>query len=94
MTRKPKLGIFFFRKIESPSPAMTETVDLEMDFELLPVSGIYVSIGDQTAKAALAINPKPAIPMHYGTIVGDAEVALNIEKALEGKVEMMVLEKA
>ena len=36
-------------------------------------------------KAALAINPNLAIPMHYAAIVGDVQDALNFQKALEGK---------
>jgi len=48
---------------------------------------------DQAVKAALAINPKLAIPMHYGAIVGGAEDAETFRQALEGKVEVLVLEK-
>ena len=70
-----------------------EMKDLEVDIALLPVSGTYVMTVDQAVKAALAINPKLAIPMHYGAIVGDAENALGFEKALEGKVDVLVLEK-
>jgi len=70
-----------------------EMKDLEVDIALLPVSGTYVMTADQAVKAALAINPKLAIPMHYGAIVGDVQDALNFEKALAGKVDVMVLEK-
>jgi len=70
-----------------------EMKDLEVDIALLPVSGTYVMTADQAVKAALAINPKLAIPMHYGAIVGDAQDALNFEKALAGKVDVLVLEK-
>lgn len=71
-----------------------EMKDLEVDIALLPVSGTYVMTADQAVKAALAINPKLAIPMHYGAIVGDEQDALNFKKALEGKVEVSILEKA
>jgi len=70
-----------------------EMKGLEVDIALLPVSGTYVMTADQAVKAALAINPKLAIPMHYGAIVGDVQDALNFEKALAGKVDVMVLEK-
>ena len=70
-----------------------EMKDLEVDIALLPVSGTYVMTADQAVKAALAINPKLSIPMHYGAIVGDAQDALNFEKALAGKVDVLVLEK-
>ncbi|HUU81637.1 MAG TPA: MBL fold metallo-hydrolase, partial [Acidobacteriota bacterium] len=70
-----------------------EMKDLEVDIALLPVSGTYVMRWDQAVDAALAINPKLAIPMHYGAIVGDSEDALNFKKALEGKIEVLVLQK-
>ncbi len=70
-----------------------EMKDFEVDIALLPVSGTYVMTADQAVKAALAINPKLAIPMHYGAIVGDEQDALNFKKELEGKVEVSILEK-
>ncbi|MBW1735361.1 MAG: MBL fold metallo-hydrolase [Deltaproteobacteria bacterium] len=70
-----------------------EMKDLKVDIALLPVSGTYVMTADQAVKAALAINPKLAIPMHYGAIVGGAEDAETFRQALEGKVEVLVLEK-
>ncbi len=70
-----------------------EMKDLEVDIAFLPVSGTYVMTADQAVKAALAIKPKLAIPMHYGAIVGDARDAANFEKALEGKVDVRILEK-
>ena len=70
-----------------------EMKDFDVDIALLPVSGTYVMTADQAVKAALAINPKLAIPMHYGAIVGDMADALNFKKELEGKVEVSILEK-
>ncbi|MBW1783254.1 MAG: MBL fold metallo-hydrolase [Deltaproteobacteria bacterium] len=70
-----------------------EMKDLEVDIALLPVSGTYVMTADQAVKAALAIKPKLAIPMHYGAIVGDAQDAAMFEKALQGKVDVRILEK-
>jgi len=70
-----------------------EMKDFEVDIALLPVSGTYVMTAHQAVKAALAINPKLAIPMHYGAIVGDEQDALSFEKALKGKVDVLVLEK-
>lgn len=64
-----------------------------VDIALLPVSGTYVMTADQAVKAALAISPKLAIPMHYGTIVGSDQDAITFKKALEGKIEVLVLQK-
>lgn len=70
-----------------------EMNDLEVDIALLPVSGTYVMDAEQAVQAALSINPKLAIPMHYGAIVGDEKDAMTFKSALEGKVEVLVLQK-
>ncbi len=71
-----------------------EMEDLEVDIALIPVSGTYVMTADQAVKAALAIKPKLAIPMHYGAIVGGDEDALKFKEGLEGKTEVLILPKA
>lgn len=70
-----------------------EMKDMEVDVAFLPVSGTYVMTADEAVKAAEAIKPKIAIPMHYGAIVGSEKDAEKFQKALEGKVEVVVLEK-
>ena len=53
-----------------------EMSSIRCDIALLPVSGTYVMTAHEAAEAARALNPKIAIPMHYGAIVGtqaDAE---------------------
>ena len=67
-----------------------EMKELEVDIAFLPVSGTYVMTAEQAVEAALAINPKLAIPMHYGAIVGDKQDAVSFKKALEGKVEVLI----
>jgi L-ascorbate metabolism protein UlaG (beta-lactamase superfamily) len=47
-----------------------EMKSIQCDVALLPVSGTYVMTAEEAAQATAAINPKVAIPMHYGAIVG------------------------
>jgi L-ascorbate metabolism protein UlaG (beta-lactamase superfamily) len=61
-----------------------EMNDLAPDVALLPVSGTYVMTADEAAKAARAIKPKTAVPMHYGAIVGSEADARRFAKLLEG----------
>ena len=75
------------------SDFIPEMNEFEVDIALIPVSGTYVMTSDQAVKAALAIQPKLARPMHYGAIVGDEQDALNFKKALEGKVDVLILQK-
>ena len=48
---------------------------------------------EQGVKAALDIDPKLAIPMHYGNIVGNDEDAVQFKKDLEGKIDVLILQK-
>ena len=68
--------------------------DINVDIAFLPVSGTYVMNSEQAVKSALAINPKLAIPMHYGSIVGSERDAVRFKEALAGKVEVKILEKS
>lgn len=68
-----------------------EMNNFNTDIALLPVSGTYVMTADEAVEAALAINPKIAIPMHYGVIVGGENDATQFKQALEGKVEVHIL---
>jgi len=47
-----------------------EMKSIKCDIALLPVSGTYVMTAEEAAEAAKAMNPKIAVPMHYGAIVG------------------------
>jgi L-ascorbate metabolism protein UlaG (beta-lactamase superfamily) len=66
---------------------------LNVDIAFLPVSGTYVMTADEAVQAAKAIKPKIAIPMHYGAIVGSEADAKKFKKALEGQVEVVILQK-
>ena len=71
-----------------------EMKELKVDIALLPVSGTYVMTAEQAVEAALAIQPKLAIPMHYGAIVGDDKDALVFKESLKGKINVLILPKA
>ena len=70
-----------------------EMNDLAPDVALLPVSGTYVMTADEAAKAARAIKPKTAVPMHYGAIVGSQADATRFAKLLEGSGIAVVIKK-
>ena len=70
-----------------------EMGEIQTDIALLPVSGTYVMTAEEAAEAALTINPALAIPMHYGTLVGDAADAERFKQLLEGKVPVRIMKK-
>jgi L-ascorbate metabolism protein UlaG (beta-lactamase superfamily) len=70
-----------------------EMQDTQADIALLPVSGTYVMTPEEAALAALAIKPSLAIPMHYGSLVGERADAEHFSRLLEGKILVKILEK-
>ncbi|MCD6555524.1 MAG: MBL fold metallo-hydrolase [Anaerolineae bacterium] len=70
-----------------------EMKDFKVDIALLPVSGTYVMTADEAANAAKAINPKVAIPMHYGEIVGSRADAERFRELYGGEVVILPLER-
>ncbi len=61
----------------------------KIDVALLPVSGTYVMTAEEAVKAANKIKPRLAIPMHYGSIVGDKEDAERFDELYRGKSEIL-----
>jgi len=70
-----------------------EMKDIRADIALLPVSGTYVMTADEAVKAALDIQPKIAIPMHYNSIVGSEKDAKRFADGLKGKIEVRILKE-
>ena len=60
-----------------------------IDVALLPVSGTYVMTAEEAADAANKINPKVAVPMHYGAIVGTKADAERFKRLCKCKVEIL-----
>ncbi len=50
-------------------PEMDEAAGV--DVALLPVSGTYVMTSSEAAEAARRIDPGVAVPMHWGTVIGE-----------------------
>ena len=68
-----------------PEMAQVKGVDVAM----LPVSGTYVMTAAEAVKACEAIQPKLAIPMHYGAIVGSAADAETFQRGVKCRVEVL-----
>lgn len=63
------------------SDIIPEMKDTNSTITLVPVSGTYVMTAEEASKAINElINPKIAIPMHYGTIVGNKEDAIRFSE--------------
>ncbi len=51
-----------------------------IDYAMLPVSGKYTMDAKEAAEAARVINPRLAIPMHYGELIGGVNCAEEFSK--------------
>jgi len=65
-------------------PEMNE-LNGKVSIALLPVSGTYVMTPEEAVKAAEAIQPELAIPMHYGSIIGSEKEARQFASLYKGK---------
>ncbi len=66
------------------SDKVPEMKNIKADIALVPVGGTYTTDRDEAADAVIAINPKLAIPMHFGGgVVGTTEDAELFKKKVE-----------
>ena len=63
--------------------------DIDCDIALLPVSGTYVMTAEEAAEAAKTIQPRIAVPMHYGA--GVAGTASDAERFKGLYVKVVIL---
>ena len=63
-----------------------------VDVALLPVSGVYVMTAQEAAEAARRIQPRVAVPMHWGSHIGTEHDARTF--ADKAPVEVQIMEKA
>jgi L-ascorbate metabolism protein UlaG (beta-lactamase superfamily) len=71
--------------------SIPEMEGMNVDIACLPVSGTYVMTAEEAAEAVSRIKPKIAIPMHYGSIVGDKNDAERFKKL--AACQVVILEK-
>jgi L-ascorbate metabolism protein UlaG (beta-lactamase superfamily) len=72
---------------------ISEMKTFKADIALLPVSGTYVMTAEEAVNAAIDINPGIAIPMHFNSIVGTENDALEFAEALKGKIKVKILKE-
>ncbi len=70
-------------------PEMASLKRLGIHVALLPVGGTYTMTAEEAAAAANEIEPKLAIPMHFGTIVGGTSDAEQFKQLCRVPVEVL-----
>ncbi len=66
-----------------------EMANITADVALLPVGGTYTMDAEQAARAANLIQPKLAIPMHWGAQVGSRQDAERFRELCEIEVRIL-----
>jgi len=71
-----------------------EMKDIRCDIAILPMGQTYTMSGpEEAALAALDTGARIAIPYHYGTGEGKDKDAEDFQKALEGKIEVVLMKR-
>ena len=65
-----------------------------VDVALLPVSGTYVMTASEAAEAARRIQPRAAVPMHWGSHLGTRDDAVAFSRQAPSEVDVVIMEKA
>ena len=70
-----------------------ENKQVKCDIAFIPVGGTYTMTFEEAAELANTINPKIAVPTHYGSIVGNKEDGDNFKKLLNSNIKCEILIK-
>lgn len=70
-----------------------ENKKVKCDVAFVPVGGTYTMDFKESANLINEIQPKIAIPIHYGSIVGTNQDAIEFSKLLNPKIECKILMK-
>ena len=68
-----------------------ESKKVKCDIAFLPVGGTYTMDYKEASTLANIINPSIVIPIHYGTIVGTIQDALNFKSNLNTNIDCKIL---
>lgn len=81
-------GVTFYHMGDMDNiPELADVKNVDVAF--VPVSGTYVMTAEEAAEAVDVFNPKIAIPMHYGSIVGSKEDAERFKELANCEVRIL-----
>lgn len=70
-----------------------ENKKVKCDVAFVPVGGIYTMDFKEAAQLINEIKPKIAVPIHYGSVVGTKQDAIDFSKLLHSEIECTILMK-
>ena len=84
-------GITYY--IAGDTDITEENKKIKCDVAFVPVGGTYTMDYKEAAILINKIKPKVAVPIHYGSIVGNKEDGLNFSKLVDKNIEVEILIK-
>jgi L-ascorbate metabolism protein UlaG (beta-lactamase superfamily) len=75
------------------SDFVPEFREVKADVVLVPVSGVYVMTPSEAAEFVNTVEPRVAIPMHYGSIVASEKEAREFKRLVKPGIEVVVLQR-
>lgn len=70
-----------------------ENKKVKCDIAFLPIGGVYTMNYEEAASLVNIIKPKIVIPIHYGSIIGTKEDAINFSKLVQSNIECKIILK-
>lgn len=68
-----------------------ENKKVKCDVAFIPIGGTYTVTYEEAAELTNIIKPKVVVPIHYGSIVGSKEDAINFKKLLDKNIECVII---
>lgn len=84
-------GIKYY--IAGDTDIIEENKKVKCDVAFVPVGGTYTMDFKEAANLINEIQPKITVPIHYGSVVGTNQDAINFSKLLNPKIECKILMK-
>ena len=84
-------GITYY--IAGDTDITEENKKVKCDVAFVPVGGTYTMDYKEAAELINVIKPKVAVPIHYGSIVGTKEDAINFSKLIHSEIECTILRR-
>lgn len=66
---------------------------VKCDVAFIPIGGTYTMDYKEATTLVNKIKPKIVVPIHYGSIIGTKEDAIEFQKLLDSKIECRILMK-
>lgn len=63
---------------------------VKCDIAMLPAGGVYTMNAKEAAKLANTLRPKYAIPIHYGSVAGNADDGEKFSNAVDSDIEVVI----